>query len=156
MSIQSSWDNYSNSCVCGYAYENNCAHYLSNALTKGGFSEINGGVGGNFRIVNGFCVCRSGCPVRAKELRDWFGRKWSLHSSPPSDGTILVYQESRGQGHVLLKKYKDGKSIDYKGTTDLPSWPIQQYYYWIRAASTLTAATKKRKKQKDKKEKNTD
>ena len=130
MSFQSAWDNYSSSCVCGYAYDNNCAHYLSNALIKGGFSEIDGGVGANFRIVNGFCVCRSGRPVRAKELRDWFGRKWSFHSSSPSDGMVLVYQErSDGQGHVLLKKYSGGNSIGYKGTGDYPSWPTQQYYY---------------------------
>lgn len=129
MSLQSAWDQYTGSCVCGYAYKNNCAHYLSNALILGGFSEIDGGKGENFRIVNGFCVCRSGRPVRAKELRDWFGRKWTYHSSPKPDGIKLVYQESGGQGHVLLKMYKDGKSIGYKGTTDLPSWPIQQYYY---------------------------
>lgn len=130
MSLQSAWDKYSNSCVCGYAYENNCAHYLSNALILGGFSEIDGGKGANFRIVNGFCVCRSGRPVRAKELRDWFGRKWTYHSSPMSNGINLVYQQdSSGQGHVLLKMYKDGKPVGYKGTTDIPSWPTQQYYY---------------------------
>ena len=72
-------------------------------------------------------MCRSGRPVRAKELRDLFGKKWTYHSSPKPDGINLVYQESGGQGHVLL--YKDGKPTGYKGTTDLPSWPIQQYYY---------------------------
>ena len=130
MSVTSAWDKYSNSCVCGKKYENNCAHYLSNALIEAGYSEIDGGKGENFRTVNGFCVCRSGRPVRAKELRDWFGKKWSFHSSPPSDGTVLVYQEkSSGQGHVLLKKYKDRKSTGHQGTGDFPGWPIQQYYY---------------------------
>ena len=129
MSLQTSFDKYTNSCVCGYAYDNNCAHYLSNAMILGGFSEINGGNGANFRIVNGFCVCRSGRPVRAKEMRDWFGRKWTYHSTPPTNGICLVYQESSGQGHVLLKKYQDGRSIGHAGTGDYPSWPIQQYYY---------------------------
>ena len=129
MSLQTSYDKYTNSCVCGYAYENNCAHYLSNAMILGGFSEINGGNGANFRIVNGFCVCRSGRPVRAKEMRDWFGRKWTFHSTPPTNGICLVYQESSGQGHVLLKKYKDGRSIGHAGTGDYPNWSIQQYYY---------------------------
>ena len=47
MSLQSAWDQYTDSCVCGYAYDNNCAHYLSNALILGGFSEIDGGKGAN-------------------------------------------------------------------------------------------------------------
>ena len=115
--------------MCGYAYDNNCAHYLSNAMILGGYSEIDGGIGANFRIVNGFCVCRSGRPVRAKELRDWFGRKWTHHSTPPTNGICLVYQESNGQGHVLLKKYQGGSSIGHQGTGDYPGWPIQQYYY---------------------------
>ena len=130
MSVQSAWDNYSHSCVCGEKYKNNCAHYLSNALIEAKYSDIDGGKGANFRIVNGFCVCRSGRPVRAKELRDWFGKEWSFHSLPPTDGIVLVYQEkSNGQGHVLLKKYKDGKSTGHQGTGDFPAWPTQQYYY---------------------------
>ena len=129
--IESAWDKYSSSCVCGHSYDGlNCAHYLSNALIKGGFSEIDGGVGDNYRTVHGFCVCRSGRPIRAKELRDWFNKTWSLHYSPPHDGLALVYQEkSNGQGHVLLKKYSGGKSLGHKGTGDYPDWPIHQYYY---------------------------
>ena len=56
-----------------YAYGQQLAvptSYLSNAMILGGFSEIDGGKGVNFRIVNGFCVYRSGRPVRAKELGD--------------------------------------------------------------------------------------
>ena len=114
MSLQSAWGQYTDSCVCGNDYENNCAHYLSNALILGGFSEIDGGKGANFRIVNGFCVCRSGRPVRAKELRDWFGRKWTYHSSPKPDGINLVYQEEDGQGHVLLKMDVQRWTTDWK------------------------------------------
>ena len=130
MSLQTSWDKYTNSCVCGNAYANNCAHYLSNALILGGFSEIDGGKGADLRIRNGFCVCRSGRPVRAKEMRDWFGRKWTHHSTPPTNGICLVYQEGNGKDdrHVLLKKYQDGRKIGHVGTGDYP-WPIQQYYY---------------------------
>ena len=102
---------------------------FSLAHIQGGFTAIDGGKGADLRIVNGFCVCRSGRPVRAKELRSWFGKKWTRHSSP-QNGMNVVYQESsQGQGHVLLKMYKDGKSTGYKGTTDIPSWPTQEYYY---------------------------
>jgi len=77
MSLQKAWDAYENECVCKERQENNCAHYISNALIKGGFSELDGGEGGNQRIRNGFCVCPKGRPIRAKELRDWFARKGS-------------------------------------------------------------------------------
>ena len=60
-------------------------------------------------------MCRSGRPVRAEEIRDWFGQNWVQHSSP-RDGINLVYQERSGGGHVLMKMYKDRKCVDYKGT----------------------------------------
>ena len=131
MSLQTAWNKYSDSCKCGHGYEtydNNCAHFLSDALIKGGFSDIDGGSGGDLRQVNGFCVCRSGRPLRAKELRMWFGREWSRHSKP-QNGINAVYQESSGQGHVLLKSYKDGKSTGHVGTGDYPGWSTQEYYY---------------------------
>ena len=123
MSVQSAWDSYSNSCACGQRYDNNCAHFLSNALIEGGFSAIDGGDGCDLRTVNGFCVCKSGRPIRAKELRNWFGRNWTRRSSP-QDGINVVYQEKSGQGHVLLKKYSNGKSTGDEGTGDHPSWPL--------------------------------
>ena len=66
------------------------------ALIQGGFSAIDGGSGADLRIVKGFCVCSSGRPIRAKELRSWFGKKWTRHSSP-KDGIDVVYQENHGQ-----------------------------------------------------------
>lgn len=130
-SLSSAWSSYSGTCLCGNkeGYANNCAHYLSNAMILGGYSQINGGKGAEMRIVNGFCVCSEGRPIRAKEMRSWFGTKWTRHSSP-TEGINVVYQEERGQGHVLLKKYDSkGKSIGYRGTGDYPSWSTQEYYY---------------------------
>ena len=129
ISLQGAWDNYTNSCICGKSYPENCAHYISNALILAGCRGIDGGVGKDQRIINGFCVCPSGRPIRAKELHEYFGRKLTFHSSP-RDGINLVYQESsEGKGHVLLKICKDGKSMGFKGTTDYPDWPTQEYYY---------------------------
>ena len=131
MSIEAAWDAYQNNCACGEdssVFKNHCAHYLSNALIKAGFSDLNGGIGERFRIAsNGYCVCKSGRPVRAKELRNNFFVKWTRHTQP-QQGYNLVYQEKNGQGHVLIKNYKDGAS-DYRGTLDCDSWPVQEYYY---------------------------
>ncbi len=130
MSLQNAKTSFSDSCVCGEKYGNNCAHFLSNALIKGGYSGIDGGIGADMRIRNGFCVCKSGRPIRAKELRTWFGNNWSKHSSPKDTGLMLVYQErsSDGQGHVLIKEYNAGEQIGVADTGDFPDWR-QEYYY---------------------------
>lgn len=44
-------------------------------MIKGGFSELDGGKGAEYRIVDGRCVCAMGRPVRAKEMRTWFVSK---------------------------------------------------------------------------------
>ena len=128
--IKSAWDSYSGSCACGERFENNCAHYLSNALIKAGCCSIDGGSGGLFRKESGYIVCKSGRPVRAKELRNmFFSKKWTRHSKP-RDGYNLVYQEKAdGRGHVLIKKYSGGRKVGHKGTGDYPDWPIQEFYY---------------------------
>ena len=124
MSLEVAWKSYTDSCECGDSFEGkNCAHFLSNAFIKGGFTEIDGKRGDKFRIVNGFCVCTHGRPVRAKEMRAWFARKWKRQQKP-QEGYNAVYQEEKGQGHVLLQK-----GTDYVGTGNYPSWSTQEYYY---------------------------
>ena len=132
MSLEAAWKSYSDSCVCGEKLKNNCAHYLSNALIEAGYSSIDGGSGGLFRDENGYCVCKSGRPVRAKELRNTFftENNWACHDEP-REGYNLVYQEraADGQGHVLIKKYSGGRKVGHKGTGDYPEWDIQKFYY---------------------------
>ena len=130
MSLSSVWDSYDGSCLCTnkQGYKNNCAHNLSNAMILGGYSELDGGNGAEMRIASGFCVCSKGRPIRAKEMRYWFGSKWTRHSNP-TEGINVVYQEQSGQGHVLLKKYSGGKCIGHRGTGDFPNWSTQEYYY---------------------------
>ena len=41
--LKNAFDNYTPYCRCGYLYNYNCAHFLSNALIKAGFSDIDGG-----------------------------------------------------------------------------------------------------------------
>ena len=128
--LQNALDNYTPYCICGYRYINNCAHFLSNALIKAGFSDIDGGTSTlDMRRRNGYIVCRSGRPIRAKELRRWFRTRFTYHTRPQV-GFNLVYQENAwGQGHVMLRKYKSASVYGWVGTGDYPTWPIQEYYY---------------------------
>lgn len=59
---------------CGKREDNNCAHYVSNALIKAGLKGIDGGKGKLHRTEKGMVVCEHGRPIRAKELRDWFAK----------------------------------------------------------------------------------
>ena len=138
-SLAKAWDKYRGSCECRnkYGYENNCAHYLSDALIRAGYNELDGGTEEDreMRLRNGFIVCSAGRPIRAKELRDWFGRKFTKHLIPRK-GINAVYQErADGQGHVLLKKYahscRKRRLIfkGFRGTGDYPDWKVQEYYY---------------------------
>ena len=45
MSLEAAWNSYENKCVCEHRYDNNCAHFLSNALILGKFSILDGGKG---------------------------------------------------------------------------------------------------------------
>lgn len=135
MSLEAAWSEFSLSCKCADSYSGtNCAHFLSNALINAGFSDIDGGKGADLRIRKGFCVCKHGRPIRAKELRNWFNTKWTKHSEPPQDGIIAIYQENSGQGHVLFGKYEKGELTDSKGTggsegTGYYSGWNDEYYY---------------------------
>ena len=139
---------YEDSCVCGNSYSadgGNCAHYLSNTLIKGGFSELDGGIGDDKREVYGRIVCCSGRPIKAKQLRAWAKAKWGLPKSSPQEGINFVYQNNGNwfqrlipklsQSHVLLQKwYCDDqheklKMSRFKGTGNYPDWPKQEYYY---------------------------
>ena len=127
-------------CECGnkYGYKNNCAHYLSNALIRAGYSALYGGDGYEMRDRNGFNVCSKGRPLRARELRDWFIKEFGEPHSVPRKGINVVYQKrADGQEHVLLKEYVYSYSWwqrklipkDHRGTGDYPNWPTQEYYY---------------------------
>jgi hypothetical protein len=125
---------YRGSCDCGESLGNNCAHYLSDALIRAGYGELDGGKGGLYRRRNGRIVCKSGRPVRAKEMRDWFASKAiDTRTNEPEadipDGYWAVYQERArdGQGHVLLHHHTGG-SYSYRGTGDYPTWRTQIHY----------------------------
>jgi len=128
------YSNYRGRCECRENLGNNCAHYLSDALIRAGYGELDGGKGSLYRRRNGRIVCKSGRPVRAKELRDWFASKATntLTNEPESDipdGYWAVYQERArdGQGHVLLHKHS-GSAYTWRGTGNYPRWRTQMHY----------------------------
>lgn len=135
-SLATAFSNYRGSCDCGEDLGNNCAHYLSDALIRAGYTALDGGTGALYRRRNGRVVCKAGRPVRARELRDWFaGQATDTHSGEPADDSRYwaVYQEraADGQGHVLIHHHTGtGTAYDWRGTGDYPSWRTQDHYTW--------------------------
>ena len=109
-------------CVCGHAYPNNCAHYLSNALIRAGFSEPSGGSNQK---------CSRGRLIRALDVLEWCKRNNSGFSSGHnnlSSGTWIVFQQrSGGVQHVCIHKERSD-SYSRAGTGDYPDWPTQWHY----------------------------
>ena len=78
---------YTNSCVCGKRFENNCAHFLSNwMINNGNLSSYPSGA---------YCW-DSGRPIRAKEMRNVFVNSLGLyrHFNPPR-GRCYIYWEDK-------------------------------------------------------------
>ncbi|MFJ7890394.1 hypothetical protein ACIQYL_20240 [Lysinibacillus xylanilyticus] len=121
-SLSEAYNLYENKCDCGDRYDNNCAHFLSNALIKAGFSMPSSGE-----------KCRSGRMIRARELLQWVKSIPNVvmetnHDSINS-GYWFVYQEreSDHQGHVCLH-LESPTEWDWKGTGDYPEWEVQWHY----------------------------
>ncbi len=131
-SLADAYDSYRGECECGERLENNCAHYLSDALIRGGFDELDGGRGALYRKHNGRVVCKAGRPVRARELRDWFATQATerFKGEPDDDQYWAVYQhDGYPGGHVVIHKH-NGREYTWAGTGDYPDWGEQSHYTW--------------------------
>ena len=118
--MERSWNAYSNSCVCGTSYANNCAHFLTNAFAVAGAT-----------FPSGAAKCPRGRMIRAKETLDWFrsfATGFQNNHNAITGGYWFVYQESGGQGHVCMHLEASDRYW-WKGTMDLPSWPVQWHYF---------------------------
>lgn len=116
---------YANRCVCGYRYDNNCAHFLSNAMILVNYNDLK-----TSSLITKGGRCSLSRPIRAKDMRAWFKaravRSMTNICPAPHHGIWAVYQErADGQGHVLLF---DTDSWSWFGTGNYPDWPIQEYY----------------------------
>jgi len=131
-SIEDAFDNYRGTCDCGEDLGNDCAHYLSDAFVRAGYTELDGGSGSLYRLHNGRIVCKEGRPVRAREMRDWFaGRATTTFNGEPDDNQYwAVYQhDSYPGGHVVIHHHR-GTSYTSRGTGDYPAWGEQRHYTW--------------------------
>ena len=113
---------YTNSCECGEAFTNNCAHYLSNWMINNNVMSKNPG--------KAYC-CKSGRPIRAKEMRDVFTGTLGLTKSfnPPKDGSnCYIYCEDKKshQGHV----YYGTKSNCEAGTGSGTDFGMDYFEYY--------------------------
>ena len=112
---------YRNSCTCGNSYDNNCAHYLSNAFL----------LAFNYTFPAQYAKCPHGRLIRAKEMLAWFRTiqtQFRQNCTGITQHVWFVYQESGGQGHVVLHRHHGG--FAWKGTGDYPAWPVQWHYLY--------------------------
>ena len=139
VTIQGAAKVFTKSCEGGGSQSNNCAHYLSNAFIKAGFTDFDGDhdcVEARCSFAEqGYqkCSFTAGKPyrvTRAKDLRCWFKEKATSTATTVSKNTGFwaAYQEqaSNGQGHVAII---DTNKWLYYGTGWYSAWS-QEYYKW--------------------------
>lgn len=116
---------WTGACVCGSAYQNNCAHFLSDAFIRAGFTNLNPP---NAHIK---ARCGSKRPIRAREMREWFRSQAVRTSRQLEEGTgwWAVFQLNERRywgGHVAVF---DSDSWTYYGTGWFQDWD-QYLYQW--------------------------
>lgn len=123
-------------CKGNQKFSNNCAHFLSDAMIRAGFSEL--------LTDNSFYTCdKSNCkcpterrPIRAREMWAWFQRKATLkhekiswNNIPKKSGWWAIFQLDETEywgGHVIIL---DTDRWEYYGTCSYPTWD-QYCYQW--------------------------
>lgn len=133
---------WNNSCNLSDVEGNNCAHFLSDAFIRAGYTELRkAGDNPNISLWCDWNVTTksdNARPVRAFDMKNWFNSMASKkeRTIQSNNGFWAVYQErqSDGQGHVLL--YDSNNKVVY-GTVDtqtgnpyfFSSW-LQFFYQW--------------------------
>lgn len=118
---------YVGSCAGGDAYRNNCAHYLSDAFIRAGYTDL---LPPN-DCVNARCSTESRRVIRAKDMWCWFQSmaKESRGTLPTKEGYWAVFQLKETEyccGHVVIIDTDNNK---YFGTGNYPHWD-QYAYKW--------------------------
>lgn len=118
---------FTKSCEGGDSYENNCAHYLSDAFLRAGFDDLKAPAA----CINTRCATNSKRPVRARDMWCWFQEKQteSRDKIPSKEGFWAVFQLNEAEywgGHVII--IDTDKNIVY-GTAHYPKW-TQHCYRW--------------------------
>ncbi|MDR8399750.1 hypothetical protein NE850_25925 [Paraburkholderia sp. USG1] len=94
---------FSNSCEGGDSYDNNCAHFLSNAFIRAGYSELHP----QNACITARCATCAKRPIRARDMWCWFKfmQKDSRTTLPKNDGFWAVFQLNESKywgGHVVI------------------------------------------------------
>ncbi|MFF9526697.1 hypothetical protein [Streptomyces achromogenes] len=123
-SVGSHW---TESCLGGDAYANNCAHFLSDAFIRAGYSEL---ATANPHI-HARCGTTARRPIRARDMWAWFQSRAVRASRTPTrhTGWWAVFQLDEAVywgGHVLLL---DTDTWTYYGTGYHGTWN-QYLYQW--------------------------
>jgi hypothetical protein len=119
--------NWKNSCLAGDSYDNNCAHFLSDAFIRAGYIEL---FNANPHI-NARCTPSAKRPIRAREMWSWFRTKAVRTSNTlqRNTGWWAVFQLKEDVywgGHVALL---DSNRWVYYGTGWYHNWN-QYLYQW--------------------------
>lgn len=118
---------FSKSCEGGDSYRNNCAHYLSDAFIRAGFSELRNADS----CINARCGTAAKRPIRARDMWCWFKSKASESGGAVARNTGIwaVFQLDEGEywgGHVVVI---DSGTWKYYGTAWYGDWD-QYSYKW--------------------------
>ncbi|MFF8407571.1 hypothetical protein ACF06P_38805 [Streptomyces sp. NPDC015684] len=118
---------WTESCLGGDTFANNCAHFLSDAFIRAGYTEL---AGAN-PYISARCYTFAQRPIRAREMWAWFKARAVRTSNTPmrNTGWWAVFQLNESVywgGHVLLL---DTDAWTYYGTGYYGTWN-QYLYQW--------------------------
>ncbi len=126
-SIAGAASKYTGSCEGGDDYPNDCAHFLSDAFIRAGYTEL---LPPN-DCINARCGTSSKRVIRARDMWCWF-QKMATRTSrslPSKDGFWAVFQLKEDVywgGHVVIVDTDTGRHF---GTGNYPNWD-QYAYQW--------------------------
>jgi hypothetical protein len=121
---------YNGKCIGGDSYVNNCAHFLSDAFIRTGFSELAAG-GSADHFITARCDTSAKRAIRARDMWQWFQSKATQTSTTITHNTGMwaVFQLDETVywgGHVLII---DTDAWVTYGTGNHPTWG-QHAYQW--------------------------
>jgi hypothetical protein len=126
----------SSCCKGGQKFPNNCAHFLSDAMIRAGFSDLLTD-SALYKCDKSNCGCpQERRPIRAREMWAWFQNKAtkkqekiSWKNISKNSGWWAVFQLNETEywgGHVIVL---DTDRWEYYGTCSYPAWD-QYCYQW--------------------------
>ena len=118
---------FASSCEGNDSFDNNCAHFLSDAFIRTGFSELRNANG----CINARCGTTAKRPIRARDMWCWFKSKANESGTTvkPNTGIWAVFQLNESEywgGHVVII---DSQTWKYYGTGWYGDWD-QYSYKW--------------------------